>query len=75
MLDSRSTLKLRDLILSGGRFDWILPVTKRKSPPWMRFSRWQNNWKVIIFDDSDYAWAEENAAKVNSECMLFLQPE
>ena len=31
--------------------------------------------KVIIFNTSDFAWAEKYAAKVNPECKLFLQPE
>ncbi len=31
--------------------------------------------KVIIFNKSDFAWAEEHRAKVNSSCKLFLQPE
>ncbi|MBK7174897.1 MAG: 7-carboxy-7-deazaguanine synthase QueE [Bacteroidales bacterium] len=59
----------------SGSFDWICLSPKRKSPPLDAIFPLANELKVIIFDDSDYAWAEENAAKVNSECMLFLQPE
>ncbi len=31
--------------------------------------------KVIIATPDDFAWAEENAAKVKATCQLFLQPE
>ncbi len=31
--------------------------------------------KVVINHVSDFAWAEEHAQKVSSECRLFLQPE
>jgi organic radical activating enzyme len=31
--------------------------------------------KVIIYNNSDFKFAEEQAAKVNGDCMLFMQPE
>ena len=31
--------------------------------------------KVIIYNKSDFKFAEEQAAKVNDNCMLFMQPE
>lgn len=31
--------------------------------------------KVIIHDESDFIWAEENAKKLTSETILLLQPE
>lgn len=31
--------------------------------------------KVIVFNKHDLQWAEEHAAQVSSECVLFLQPE
>jgi len=31
--------------------------------------------KVIVFNKSDFDWAEEFAGKINSACQLFLQPE
>jgi organic radical activating enzyme len=30
---------------------------------------------VIVYNKDDFRWAEENAAKVDPECLLFLQPE
>ena len=34
-----------------------------------------NELKMIIYNNSDFKFAEEQAKKVNSQCMLFLQPE
>jgi organic radical activating enzyme len=59
----------------SGRFDWVCLSPKRKSPPLEAIFPVANELKVIIFDESDYEWAEENAAKVSKDCMLFLQPE
>jgi organic radical activating enzyme len=34
-----------------------------------------NELKVIIQTPDDLLWAEENATRVNAECLLYLQPE
>ncbi|MEY4540566.1 MAG: hypothetical protein RLZZ306_2323, partial [Bacteroidota bacterium] len=34
-----------------------------------------NELKVIIFNQSDFEWAESFAAVVSGNCMLYLQPE
>ena len=31
--------------------------------------------KVVIYNKSDFAWAEEHAKRVNPDCLLYLQPE
>ena len=31
--------------------------------------------KVIISENSDLEWAEENRLKVGADCLLYLQPE
>lgn len=31
--------------------------------------------KVIVYNKSDFKWAEEHARLVNKDCMLYLQPE
>lgn len=31
--------------------------------------------KVIVFNNDDFRFAEEQAAKVNKDCILYLQPE
>jgi organic radical activating enzyme len=59
----------------SGSFDWICLSPKRKSPPVDSVFLKANELKVIIFDETDFEWAEENAMKVNADCKLFLQPE
>lgn len=61
--------------LFSGRFDWICLSPKRKSPPLEAIFPLANELKVIVFDETDFDWAEENAVKVNPGCQLFLQPE
>jgi organic radical activating enzyme len=34
-----------------------------------------NELKVIVFNKSDFAWAEEHAKMVSADCKLYLQPE
>jgi 7-carboxy-7-deazaguanine synthase len=31
--------------------------------------------KVVVYNKSDFEWAEQHAATVNKDCQLFLQPE
>ncbi len=58
-----------------GEWDWICLSPKRQQPPEKTIYMLANELKVIIFDDNDFAWAEECATKVNKNCKLYLQPE
>lgn len=59
----------------SGRFDWICLSPKKQQPPLEAIFPLAHELKVIVESEADFAWAEENATKVNEECMLFLQPE
>lgn len=59
----------------SGSFDWICLSPKRKSPPLESVFPLANELKVIVFDETDLDWAEENAKQVSPHCQLFLQPE
>lgn len=59
----------------SGSFDWICLSPKKKSPPRKEIFKIANELKVIVFDETDYEWAEENANMVRPDCELFLQPE
>ena len=59
----------------SGRFDWICLSPKRQQPPVTEIFPLAHELKVIITSEADFAWAEENAAKVSKRCMLYLQPE
>jgi organic radical activating enzyme len=58
-----------------GIWDWVCLSPKKTAPPLTEnFSKAQEL-KVIVHNADDLKWAEENAAKVNDNCLLFLQPE
>lgn len=59
----------------SGVWDWICLSPKKNSPPLQKIFTAANELKVIVFDTSDFEWAEKNAAKVSPNCMLYLQPE
>lgn len=59
----------------SGRFDWICLSPKSQHPPVESIYARADELKVIIETEADFVWAETNAAKVGSECMLYLQPE
>jgi len=58
-----------------GEWDWICLSPKKNLPPREAIFPLSHELKVIIHDESDFAWAENNAARVTPYCHLFLQPE
>jgi organic radical activating enzyme len=58
-----------------GEWDWITFSPKKFKAPHISVPPLAHELKVVIFHKTDFAWAEEYAAQVNSECKLFLQPE
>lgn len=59
----------------SGQWDWICFSPKKFKAPLPDIYDRANELKVIIFNKSDFAWAEEHAAKVSPDCRLYLQPE
>jgi organic radical activating enzyme len=59
----------------SGQWDWICLSPKFQQPPVNGIHMKADELKVIISKPSDLDWAEENALKVKSSCLLFLQPE
>ena len=58
-----------------GTFDWITLSPKKFKAPVTSAMDKANELKVVIYNKSDFAWAEEHAKQVNKSCKLFLQPE
>ena len=58
-----------------GTWDWVCLSPKKFKAPHPSVSEQADELKVIVYNKSDFAWAEEHAAKVRSSCQLFLQPE
>lgn len=59
----------------SGFWDWICLSPKKFKGPKLEVSRLADELKVIVFNKSDFAWAEEHSKKVSPECKLYLQPE
>lgn len=58
-----------------GMFDWVCLSPKKFRQPIESILKQANELKIIVFNTSDFKWAESFAGRVSSECMLFLQPE
>ncbi len=58
-----------------GHWDWICLSPKPQQPPVDGIHLKADELKVIIQNENDVLWAEENAKKVKSTCRLYLQPE
>jgi len=58
-----------------GQWDWICLSPKKFKCPLEEIHPLANELKVIIYNKSDFKWAETYAAKVSPNCQLFLQPE
>ncbi len=58
-----------------GTWDWICLSPKRQQPPLEAYYDLADELKVIVFEDKDFRWAEEQSELVSKECKLFLQSE
>jgi 7-carboxy-7-deazaguanine synthase len=59
----------------SGSWNWICLSPKKFKAPLPEIFAQANELKVVIFNKHDFAWAEENAAKVAADCKLYMQPE
>ena len=59
----------------SGEWDWICISPKKFKPPVSDILQFANELKIVIFNKSDFDWAEKYAALVSSTCKLYLQPE
>ena len=58
-----------------GDWDWICLSPKKRKLPLQPIYAKANELKIIVFNKSDFEFAEEQAKKVSSNCILYLQPE
>ena len=59
----------------SGNWDWICLSPKKFKAPLPEVVAAANELKVVVFNKSDFAWAEKYAALVSPNCKLYLQPE
>lgn len=59
----------------SGHWDWICVSPKKFKAPLPEILPLANELKIVVFNKSDFDWAEKNAEEVSSTCKLYLQPE
>lgn len=59
----------------SGFWDWICLSPKKFKAPRPDVLVAAGELKVIVFNKSDFEWAEEHALSVRANCKLYLQPE
>lgn len=59
----------------SGYWDWICFSPKKFKAPIPEIYPAAHELKVIVFNQSDFAFAEQHAARVEPDCKLLLQPE
>ncbi|MEO6252256.1 MAG: 7-carboxy-7-deazaguanine synthase QueE [Ferruginibacter sp.] len=59
----------------SGTWDWICLSPKKFKAPLAGILTLANELKVVVFNRSDFDWAEKYAALVAEHCKLYLQPE
>lgn len=58
-----------------GDWDWVCLSPKKRMLPLPDIYTQAHELKVIVYNQSDLDFAEEQAVKVGANCKLFLQPE
>jgi 7-carboxy-7-deazaguanine synthase len=58
-----------------GAWDWICLSPKKFKAPLPEILPLAHELKVVIFNKTDFDWAEKYAAQVSPGCKLYLQPE
>ncbi|MFD0963394.1 7-carboxy-7-deazaguanine synthase QueE [Pseudofulvibacter geojedonensis] len=58
-----------------GDWDWICLSPKKTKLPLQEVHKAAHELKVIVYNKHDFKFAEEQAAQVGEDCILFLQPE
>ena len=59
----------------SGDFDWICLSPKKNKLPEGEIYKKAHELKVIVYNQHDFIFAEEQAAQVGEDCILYLQPE
>lgn len=58
-----------------GQFDWICVSPKKFKAPLAETIEKADELKVVIYNTSDFKWAEEHASVIKPGCVRLLQPE
>lgn len=71
----RTHLETSGVYKLTGSWDWICFSPKKFKAPHPSIFSAADELKVIVYNQSDFEWAEKHAELVGDSCELFLQPE
>ena len=58
-----------------GSFDWITLSPKKFKAPLEECLQQAHELKIVVYNKSDFKWAEQHSPLVSESCKLYLQPE
>ncbi|MEQ8908503.1 MAG: 7-carboxy-7-deazaguanine synthase QueE [Vicingaceae bacterium] len=59
----------------SGTWHWVCLSPKKRKAPKEEYYQKAHELKVVIYNKSDFEWAEKHANKVKPDCKLYLQVE
>lgn len=59
----------------SGTWDWVCLSPKKFKAPLSEILPAANELKIVVYNRSDFEWAEKYATLVSAPCKLYLQPE
>lgn len=59
----------------SGTWDWVCVSPKKFKSPLPEVLMEANELKIVIYNKSDFEWAQKHAQLVKPNCKLYLQPE
>lgn len=59
----------------SGQIDWICLSPKKFKAPLSEIKNLAHELKIIVYNKSDFSWAEKQAKETSENCLLYLQVE
>jgi 7-carboxy-7-deazaguanine synthase len=73
--DFQTNIETSGVYQMTGQWDWVCFSPKKFKTPHSSIYTAAHELKVIIYNKSDFEFAEQHAKQVNPDCLLFLQAE
>ena len=74
-LGKRTHIETSGVYPITGTWHWICFSPKKFKPPHPGIYDMADELKIVVYNASDFEWAELHAKRVRKECKLYLQPE
>ncbi|MBK9732277.1 MAG: 7-carboxy-7-deazaguanine synthase QueE [Chitinophagaceae bacterium] len=75
LLNKKTHLETSGTYPLTGFWDWICLSPKKFKSPLPEILPLANELKIIVYNKSDFQWAETYGAEMNATCQRYLQPE